>query len=159
MQPDPFASPRDLAVFAIPAMNELQHRVKVFVFRLKSRTPDYLLLRGDQGLESSWGPLHGPVGFGEKLETAIQREVREDVGILRPLDLIDLQMPARWVLGDEEVIEWTFGFRALPNVAELRLDPRWADFRWAGFSEAYPCLELESDRAAMARLHTLVAAA
>lgn len=140
-------------------MIELQHRVKVFVFRLVGPSPDYLLLRGDQGIESSWGPIHGPVGFGEKLETAIRREVHEDVGIARPLDLIDLQMPARWVLGDEEVIEWTFGFKAMPGVEELRLDPRWAAFRWAAFSEAYPCLELDTDRAAMARLHTLVVAA
>lgn len=140
-------------------MIELQHRIKVFVFRLLRQSPDYLLLRGGHGLESSWGPIHGPVGFGEKLETAIRREVHEDVGIARHLDLIDLQMPARWILGDEEVIEWTFGFRALPGIEDLRLDPRWADFRWAGFSEAYPCLELDTDRAAMARLHTLVIAA
>ena len=34
-----------------------------------------------------------------------------------------------------------------------------ADFRWAGFSEAYPVLELENDRAAIARLHSLLGAA
>jgi hypothetical protein len=129
-------------------MTELQHRIKVFVFRHGERSPDYLLLRGDQGAESSWGPIHGPVGFDEKLETAIRREV------------IDLQMPARWVLGDEDIIEWSFGLRAVPAAEELRLlDQRWSEFRWAAFSEAYPCLELENDRAAMARLHTLVSAA
>lgn len=140
-------------------MTDLQHRVKVFVYRFQARTPDYLLLKGDQGLESSWGPIEGPVGFGEQLETAIQREVRDDVGILRATDLIDLQMPTHWLVGDEEVIVWRFGLRIPEPQGSLRIDRRWLDFRWAGFSEAYPCLELDGDRAAIARLHTLVSAA
>jgi hypothetical protein len=78
---------------------------------------------------------------------------------VKPADLIDLQMPARWVLGDEEVVEWTFGFRALAHEKDVRLDPRWAEFRWADFSQAYPSLELDLDRAAILRLHTLLHAA
>ncbi|MDP6539359.1 MAG: NUDIX domain-containing protein [Planctomycetota bacterium] len=140
-------------------MNELSHRIRVFVFRMREARPDYLLLRGAQGLESFWGPVQGPVGFGEQLEAAIRREVRDDVGIARPLDVIDLKMPARWVVGDEEIIEWAYGFRALDADELLSLDNRWADFRWAGFSEAYPALELENDRAAIARLHSLLGAA
>lgn len=140
-------------------MTDLQHWIKVFLYRFQARTPDYLLLKGDKGLESSWGPIEGPVGFGEKLETAIQREVRDDVGILRATDLVDLQVPTHWLVGDEEVIVWRFGLRVRETETSLRIDQRWLDFRWAGFSEAYPCLELEGDRAAMARLHTLVSAA
>jgi hypothetical protein len=30
------------------------------------------------------------------------------------------------------------------------------DYRWAQFSEAYPSLELDADRAAITRLHTLL---
>ncbi len=118
-------------------MTDLQHRIKVFVYRLQTRSPDYLLLSRKQGMESSWGPIEGPVGFGEKLETAIQREVREDVGILRPADVIDLDMPTHWLVGDEEVIVWRYGLRIPPTVDELRIDERWTGFRWAGFSEAY----------------------
>ena len=134
-------------------MTELLHRIKVFVYHLQGASPDYLLLRGG-GRESFWGPIQGPIGFGEKLESAIRREVMDDVGIRNPLDLIDLQMPARWLLGDEEVIEWSFGFR-IPT-PEVRLAPRWSDFRWADFSIAYPSLELEGDRAAIMRLHALL---
>ena len=139
-------------------MSELLHRIKVFVFRYQEAKPDYLLLRAG-GTESFWGPIQGPIGFGEKLESAIRREVMDDVGIRKPLDLIDLKMPARWVLGDEEIIEWNFGFQAAPAF-DLRLDSeRWADFRWASFSDAYPSLELEFDRAAIMRLHALLHAA
>ena len=38
----------------------------------------------------------------------------------------------------------------------LRLDPRWAEFRWAEFSEGYPLLEFDADRAAFIRLHALL---
>lgn len=135
------------------------HRVKIFVFQQAGPEPAYLLLRGAQGCESFWGPVQGSLGFGEKLETAIRREVLDDTGILQPLDVIDLGMPARWTLGDEDVIEWTYGFKALAGTSQLRLDPRWAEFRWAQFSQAYPSLELDVDRAAIMRLHTLLRAA
>ncbi len=137
-------------------MVELLHRIKVFVFQQRGPEPHYLLLRANQGMEGVWGPIQGGIRYGEKLESAIRREVLDDIGVLRPLDLIDLEMPNRQLLGDEEVIEWTFGFRTLPLHAPLRLDPRWAEFRWAEFSEGYPLLEFEADRAAFLRLHALL---
>jgi 8-oxo-dGTP pyrophosphatase MutT (NUDIX family) len=140
-------------------MSELLHRIKVFVYRAQGAEPEYLLLRGAQGIESTWGPLHGNLGFGEKLETAIRREVIEETGILRPIDLIDLEMPQHQVVGDEQVVEWAFGLRTLHTRRRLELDPRWSEFRWAQFSEGYPLLELEPDRAAFLRLHTLIRAA
>jgi hypothetical protein len=139
-------------------MTELVHRIKVFVFRYRGTSPDYLLLRAS-GHEGFWGPIQGPIGFGEKLETAIQREVMDDIGISRPMGLLDLQMPGRWLLGDEEVIEWTFGFRMLAEQPKLHLSERWAAFRWAAFNEAYPSLELDTDRAAILRLHAMLSAA
>jgi len=138
-------------------MVQVVHRVKVFVYSLGGPRPDYLLLRGP-GLESFWGPVQGPIGFGEKLETATLRSVMEYVGLGRPVELHDLQCPSRWLVGDEEIIEWSFGYRTRSQVGELDLDPRWADFRWAHFTDAYPALELEHDRAAILRLHALLAA-
>lgn len=140
-------------------MTELLHRVKVFVFQMTGPEPQYLLLRGAQGIESFWGPIQGSIGFDEKLESAIRREVMDDTGILRPLDLIDLAMPQRSLVGDEEIIEWNYGFKTLPTQAQLRLDPRWAEFRWEQFSQGYPLLEFDTDRAAIMRLHTLLRAA
>ena len=140
-------------------MTDLLHRVKIFVYQVKGAEPSYLLLRGAQRIESFWGPIQGNIGFGEKLESAIRREVIDDTGILRPVDLLDLQMPGRVSLGDEEIIEWNFGLRTLPTDRPLRLDPRWSEFRWAPFRDGYPLLELDSDRAAFLRLHTLVRAA
>ena len=140
-------------------MRELTHRIRVFVYRFDGGRPDYLLLRRAQ-VESFWTPIHGPIGFGEKLESAIRREVMDDIGLGRPTELIDLQMPTRWLVGDEEVIEWIFGFHAPPAGSSLRIDrERWADHRWVQFPQAYPSLELEYDRAAIMRLHAMLHAA
>jgi hypothetical protein len=140
-------------------MSELLHRIKVFVFRYHGVEPHYLLLRGAQGIESFWGPVQGSLGFGENLENAVRREVQDDTGILTPLDLIDLRMPQVTLVGDEEVVEWTYGLKTPPTVDRLKLDPRWADFRWTPFSQGYPLLEFETDRAAFLRLHALIRAA
>jgi ADP-ribose pyrophosphatase YjhB (NUDIX family) len=141
-------------------MVELLHRVRVFVYRFEEGRPDYLLLRSTQGIESFWTPVHGPIGFGEQLESAIRREVMDDTGLGRPTELIDLRMPSRWVMGDEEIIEWNFGFHVSPPPTLLRIDQgRWSEFRWSPFTDAYPSLELEHDRAAIMRLHALLHAA
>ncbi len=138
-------------------MVELLHRVRVFVYQLNDGAPDYLLLRSAQGIEGFWTPIHGPIGFGEQLESAIRREVMDDIGLGRPHKLLDLQMTSRWLVGDEEVIEWNYGFQTMPNADSLKLDAeRWADFRWSGFAAAYPSLELENDRAAIIRLHAML---
>jgi NADH pyrophosphatase NudC (nudix superfamily) len=139
-------------------MSELVHRVRVFVYRFDGRKPNYLLVRSAQGIEGFWTPVHGPIGLGEKLESAIRREVMEDVGLGRPSELIDLGMPYRWLVGDEEIIEWNFGFHARPRDASPRLaQARWTDFRWVAFADAYPSLELDFDRAAIMRLHARIA--
>ena len=138
-------------------MHELFHRLRVFVFRFEEGTPSYLLLRRTKGVESFWTPLHGRIGFGEKLESAIRRQVMDTTGLGRPLELIDLKMPQRWILGDEQVVEWNFGFRAIPFGEPREPDlQRWSEFRWAPFQLAYPSLELEADRAAIMRLHAIL---
>jgi len=137
-------------------MVELLHRIKVFVYSIEERAPSYLLLRSAQGADGFWGPIHGSLGLGEKLEGAIRREVLDEIGLARGHALLDLQLQHHWALGDEQVIEWNFGFHAPSASAELRLDPRWAESRWVDFAAAYPCLELDTDRAAIVRLHTLL---
>ena len=137
--------------------SDLIHRVRVFVFGFQASQANYLLVRRDQGVESFWTPLHGVLGHGEKLEHAVCREVREDAGSLRPLEIIDLKMPAVYRLGDEQVIEWAYGCRA--GAGQVELQKGWAEYRWADFTEAFPALEFEQDRAAIMRLHTLLHAA
>lgn len=140
-------------------MTDLFHRIRVFVYRLADGDPNYLLLKPPQGIEGLWGPIQDSLGFGEKLESAIRRKVMQATGMTAPGQLVDLEMPGRYLLGDEEIIEWNFGFHSVSQPDEGRLVTNWADFRWASFSEAYPNLGFEADRAAIVRLHTFLGAA
>lgn len=140
-------------------MTELFHRIRVFVYRLAEGNPHYLLLKPPQGIEALWGPIQGSLGFGEKLESAIRRRVMKATGMSAPAQLVDLEMPGRYLLGDEEIIEWNFGFHSVSQPDADRLETNWAEYQWASFSEAYPNLGLEADRAAIVRLHTFLGAA
>ena len=137
-------------------MQSFIHRVKVFIYRFESTRPQYLLLRGDQGIESFWGPVHHDIALGEKLETAIRRGVMDDTGLGLPKRVLDLEMLERWCLGDEEVVEWNYGFHTEALDRELELSARWADFQWAHFEGAFSELGFEHDRAAITRLHTML---
>jgi len=140
-------------------MPELVHRIKVFVFRLHAGQPDYLLLKPDQGIEGLWGPLQGPLGFGEKLEGAIRRQVMAEIGVPPPAQLVDLDMPGRISFGDEEIVEWPYGYQSETQPDPERIGAQWAAYRWVGFADAYPTLTFDEDRAAILRLHTLLGAA
>ena len=140
-------------------MSELIHRIKLFVYRIHEERPDYLLLKPDQGIEGFWGPLQSSLGFGEKLDQAIQRKIVEVTGAPNPGQVIDLEMNQLWILGDEEVVEWAFGCNSLVAPMDDRLQAISAAHRWAEFTEAYSALELEHDRAAIMRLHTFLGAA
>jgi hypothetical protein len=140
-------------------MSELIHRIKIFVYRFAETKPSYLLLKRDQGLEAMWGPLHAPLGFGDKLETAIRQHVHDDIGLTPPQRFLDLEMPGRWSIGDEEVVEWMFGVRTEDIIKPGKISPDWAAHRWASFDDAYHSLGFELDRAAVMRLHTKVLAA
>jgi len=137
----------------------LQHRIKVLLYRVQEGQPHYLLLRKSEGVDPPWGILDGAIGFDEQIESAIHREVFQDIGLPGAERLIDLQMPKRWLVGDEEIVEWPYGAKAPSADGGIVLDQRWSEYRWAEFGEAYSRLQLELDRAAMTRLHTLILAA
>ena len=140
-------------------MTDFLHRIRVFVYCYNEGSPDYLLLKRSGHRESFWTPLNGSLGFGEQLERAVRREVVEEVGIATPNQLIDLDMPSSFELGDERIVEWNFACRAPLSTSEPLLAPHWAAYQWAQFDEAYPALEFEQDRRAIVRLHTLLHAA
>lgn len=140
-------------------MSEFIHRVRVFVFGFRESRPDYLLLRRDTSPESFWTPLHGRLEFGEQLEAAVVREVHQETGLSRLGEVIDLKLTQDVLLGDEQVIEWTYAARVYESPDPDQLLGSWAAHQWASFEDAYQALEFELDRASILRLHTLLRAA
>jgi len=132
------------------------HRVRVFVFNKSYASASYLLLHSAQGLEGLWRPVHGTIAFSEQFETAVRREVLEETGLVSRGGIIDLALPLRELLGDEEIVHWNFGFPVEEVPRELQLDGRCDAHEWAAFGPAFGRFELEGDRAAITRLHTLL---
>ena len=128
------------------------------MYSFRDSRPDYLLLKRDQGVESIWTPLQGTIGFHEKFEGAILRELRRETGMGRPEEIIDLKMPSAFDLLDQRIVEWNFACRAEPGDPPLALPEHWAEYRWSEFEAAFPVLEFEQDRAAIIRLHTMLLA-
>ncbi|HPF14033.1 MAG: hypothetical protein H6830_09095 [Planctomycetes bacterium] len=140
-------------------MTDLLHRIKVFLYRQANPAPEYLLLKPFHGMEALWGPLQSELGFGEKLEPAIRHHVRADLGLVAPGQLIDLKAPSIWTLGDEDVIEWNYGYECTDRLDRDLISRNWSDYRWEDFTVAYPALGLEFDRQAILRLHSNLSAA
>ena len=136
-------------------MFNLEHRVRIFVFQVLDRRIEYLLLRQKPREEWPLGPVVGPVNAGEKLEEAIRREVHAEIGLRRPIHLLELAGPQREVYGDLGLVEWPYAWQAgTPSepVGALRPGPMVGEVQWLGFEAAYHQLESLSDREALVRL-------
>lgn len=131
----------------------LQHRVKVFVYRYSGRDLHYLMLKHPPQWEGFWGPVAGPIQPWENLERAVLREVREETGIREPKQLLDLKQPDRLQLGEIELVEWVYGYRAAEDQPEIRLAEGLEGFRWDPFDQAFQSMEMDEDRNAMLKLH------
>jgi len=151
---------RDSARPAPPIPMQVLHRVRVFVYQLDLGVPDYLLLHSAQGAEGLWRPVHGNIEFNEQFETAVRREVLEETGLINRSGLVDLEMPLRQILGDEEVIHWNYGFQVEQAPEVLQIDRgRWDQYRWSRYEKAFSRFGLEGDRTAVTRLHSMLHAA
>ena len=139
-------------------MLDLNHRVKVFVYRFSGRDLSYLMLKRPPLSEGFWGPVSGPIQPWENLERAVLREVREETGIVEPWSLLDLKSPDRFQLGEFQLVEWVYGYQVPGgDPPSIRLAPEIEGYRWNPFDEAYQTMEMEEDRKAMVRLHMLLA--
>ena len=138
----------------------LDHKVNVFVFRFEEQHVHFLLLRKHPRIEHNIGPVKGLVAVDEHLRDAVLREVREETGLLHPLHSIDLQHSSKFMLGDQGLIEWEFGYHAPPKreLCDISPSEEIAEIVWARFDKAFATLECEADREALVRLQMMLQA-
>jgi len=137
-------------------MLALSHRVKVFVYSQCAGELQYLILKHLPRHETVWGPIEGPIHPSENLELAACRRVRDEIGLERPVALVDLRKPERWSLPEESIVEWVLGYRTEPGVELRRIASAVSEFRWNEFEPAFHAMELPGDRDAILRLHLLL---
>ena len=136
-------------------MFSLEHRIRVFVFQVLDQRIEFLLLRHKPREEWPLGPVVGPVAPGEKLEQAIHREVEAEIGLRRPVHLMELSKPDKELFGDVGVVEWPYAWQAgTPDepVTGLQPGPMIGELHWLAFDEAFQQLEMGADRDALVRL-------
>ncbi|MDP6423432.1 MAG: NUDIX hydrolase, partial [Planctomycetota bacterium] len=128
----------------------LNHQVRVFVFRFENESPSFLLLRQQPRTENELGPIRGPVAVDEHLQDAVIREVREETGLWRPAHLIDLEQTTTFMLGNEGLVQWPFGYEApAPDAREIKPGPTVCESIWVPFEHAFETLATPEDRSAL----------
>lgn len=136
-------------------MFALEHKVRVFVFRVMAAEIEYLLVRKKPRSEWPLGPVVGPLELDEHLKDAVIREVKVETGLAKPLHLLDLSTPNKELFGDVGLVEWPFGYQAgapgLPTPS-LHPGPMVGDCAWMPFERAFQSIETDSDRDLLVRL-------
>ena len=115
--------------------------------------------------KSFLGPAHNEISTETKLAKSWPKsgpplvwELEKGTGYASPA-IADERLVYLYRVGDEEIVEWTFGFHSITRPDPGKLESSWAAHRWVDFSDAYPRLGLDSDRAAIMRLHAYIGAA
>ncbi|HLU38421.1 MAG TPA: NUDIX domain-containing protein [Planctomycetota bacterium] len=136
-------------------MFALEHKVRVFVFRIGATDVEYLLLRKKPRSEWPLGPVVGPIAVDEHLKDAVLREVRIETGLCKPLHVLDLSTPSKELFGDVGLVEWPFGYQAgAPGCPAPAIvpGPMVGDCAWLPFERAFQAVEVPADRDALVKL-------
>lgn len=140
-------------------MFSLEHKVRVFVFRVMAAEVQYLLLRKKPRSEWPLGPVVGPIEVDEHLKDAVLREVKVETGLSQPLHLLDLSAPSKELFGDIGLVEWPFGYQAgapdCPAPAVVP-GPMVGDCAWMPFERAFQVIEVAADRDLLVKLQLRV---
>jgi ADP-ribose pyrophosphatase YjhB (NUDIX family) len=129
------------------------HMVRVFVFKQDTRQIDYLVVRHAPAHDSFWSPITGVMRPHESIFQAAVRSVGEEVGLVSPRQIVDLQLATHMQIGDMEEIDWSVGYRATGDKVDLRPAPDLTELRWLDFDSIYRNLDREEDRRSIMRLH------
>ena len=78
-------------------MSVLPHRTNVLAF-IFTRSPSlqFLFLKRTPERSSYWQPVCGGLDSGESLNSALKREIREETGITKILEIIDLDISFKY---------------------------------------------------------------
>jgi len=136
-------------------MFTLEHKVRVFVFRVNAAEVDYLVVRKKPRSEWPLGPVVGPLAVTDHLKDAVIREVKLETGLSQPLHLLDLSMPSKELFGDVGLVEWPFGYQAgAPDCPAPKVvpGPMLGDCVWMPFERAFQAVEVAADREILVKL-------
>ncbi|MCA8957031.1 MAG: NUDIX domain-containing protein [Planctomycetes bacterium] len=135
-------------------MLDIEHQVRVFVYRVLDRGVEYLLLRQKPAVEWPFGPVIGTVRPEEHMQDTVLRKVQTLTGIAKPVRLMELMLPQKELFGDVGVVEWPFGYQAAAASPLSRINPgpMVDEYAWMTFEQAFERVDQDKDRESLVRV-------
>lgn len=141
----------------------LNKKVQAIIFRKGSEEIEFLMLKTNKQRGGFWQPVTGKVELDEDLLPAVKREVREEIGVSKHIQIIEdiysftYPIPERlkFKVSFREFEEHVYGIEINPEDM-IRISGEHEEFRWLGFDEAYEMLEFETNKVALKKLNNLL---
>lgn len=119
----------------------------------------YLLLKRNPLRYTGWGFVKGGIDEGENAIQALEREIKEEIGISISLEsLIDMEYKTAYydnTKGLIVLVNWFFVF--IPNKTKLTLQlEEWVDHTWANYDEAWHKLTWQTQQMVLKKAHSLL---
>ncbi len=135
---------------------DLEHRLRIFVFHVAEDGIQYLLLRHKPVTEWPLGPVIGQICPGDQIRDAAVRQVQNEIGLARPVHLIELSKPSKELFGtDGGLVEWPVAWQAgspHEQPAAIAPGPTVGECRWLPFEAAFQQIGTKRDRDTLVRL-------
>ncbi|MEK7193690.1 MAG: NUDIX domain-containing protein [Patescibacteria group bacterium] len=136
------------------------NQVEAIVFKvLESGEVLFLMLKRIPNRGGFWQPVTGNVERGESFEAAALREVREELGIERVLELIDTGYSYKFTDNNLDQFERVFGVRVLDGTP-VKLSSEHTEYQWVSKDDALNTyLKYPGNKEGLRRLDAKVAEA
>jgi dATP pyrophosphohydrolase len=130
-------------------------QVEAIIFRRKSNTIEYLLLKRLPDRNGFWQPVTGGLEEGETRMEALRREIEEETGIKNLIRVIeDLYC---FEFSDPDLNqEYVYGVE-VSHTEEVVLDKKeHSEYRWSSMQEALQLLHWKENKEALEKLNTIL---
>lgn len=134
------------------------HQNECILFRRSAdQSIHYLLLKRAEARGGFWQPITGGVEPGERDVPAVQREMREEIGVADPVQMTDLAYQFQFSTGDGKRVldEHVFCAELKPD-AEIVLSHEQTEYRWVTYQEALGMLKWENNKKALEHCHMVI---
>lgn len=133
------------------------HQIECIVFRRNGDTFEYVLLKRAEERGGYWQPITGGVNPGEPDLAAVSREMQEEIAVVDPIRIVDLQYQFQFPLGDGRMMdEHVFCAELQPN-AGITLSHEHTEYQWMTYEQALEMLKWQNNKNALEHCHGLIA--
>jgi 8-oxo-dGTP pyrophosphatase MutT (NUDIX family) len=141
-------------------------QIQAIVFRKINDTFEFLLLKRIPEKGGFWQSVTGGLEEGESLETALRREIKEEIGItdikkiIRNVDFCQFNDKAHENSKGKWLSEFVFGVEIDETAKINTLNNNYkehSEFKWCSFEEVLKLLKWDSNKESLKKLNKILA--